>query len=68
MLRFAAVTKLLYPVFGLVVLGGYAGLQLTGTDPFAAGAERVAAAPGVHAAAGARPLGVGYVGGRRFGK
>ena len=24
--------------------------------------------PGVHAAAGARPLGVGYVGGRRYGK
>ncbi|MCB9615237.1 MAG: hypothetical protein H6722_22605 [Sandaracinus sp.] len=61
--------KLLYPLFGLTVIGGYAGLQLTGTDPFAAGTERVSAPPGVHAAAGPRRTGVGYVGrSYRYGK
>ena len=61
--------KLLYPVFGLVVIGGYAGLQLTGTDPFAAGTERASAPPGVRSAAGPRVGGVGYIGrSYRYGK
>ncbi len=35
----------LYLVFGLAVVGGYAAMNITGIDPFAAGTERTIEAP-----------------------
>ncbi|MEM9071060.1 MAG: hypothetical protein AAGE52_21290 [Myxococcota bacterium] len=63
---------LLYPIFGLAVVGGYAGLNVAGIDPFAAPTERAMAPPEIRAPAAA---GVGtYIGSRsrrrgyRYGK
>ncbi|MBX3251576.1 MAG: hypothetical protein KF901_30635 [Myxococcales bacterium] len=62
---------LLYPLFGLGVVGGYAAFQVTGVDPFAAGVERTMVPPEARVAPAATPL-VGAYGrysrGYRVGK
>ncbi|HJK90374.1 MAG TPA: hypothetical protein RMH85_22220 [Polyangiaceae bacterium LLY-WYZ-15_(1-7)] len=52
--------KLLYPLFGLGVLGAYAGLNVTGVDPFATGTERAMSAPAIRSPAGRAAGGVIY--------
>lgn len=61
--------RLLYPLFGVLVLGGYTGALLSGWDPFTTNSERrnlpaeARAAPG-----GYRHFptfwGIGYLGGK----
>ncbi len=62
---FPTMKGLLYPIFGLAVIGGYAWINVTGTDPFAASTERTVGAPAVHAAAAAATVGGTYLGSRR---
>ena len=59
---------LLYPIFGILVVGTYAVLNLTGIDPFAAGTERQLGDPGIHSAGAVGLVGVSSRSGYRRGK
>ena len=58
---------LLYPLFGIAVVGGYAYLANAGIDPFAVESERRAAPPEVRTSGG-RGGGVFWYGGFSGGK
>ena len=59
--------RLLYPLFGLGIVGGYAYLADSGIDPFAVEQERRAAPPDVRASGG-RAGGLFWYGGFSGGK
>lgn len=66
------IRKLLYPVFGVTVLGGYAFMNLNGIDPGASSTERRALPPAARAAGvgvgGGGAGGAFWYGGYRGGK
>jgi len=61
------VKRLIYPIFGLMVLGGYGLMTYRGVDPFATGTDERVAPPAVvaaPAAAAAFWYGAGLHGGK----